>query len=628
MKKLNAYFLILISLSILTGCGKEEAVSQGETATSEINNQETTETAQSEGLNNTNAKVKVITVKKEAIQDSITYVGTIKATSEINIIARAEGIAREIFFKEGETIKKDDTIIDISSPDGKNTSQINQELAKINAETTKNIYDQTIEKTKQSVLSAELNLSNAKQNLSDALEQVSITKNQNELIIKSSEIQLVNTRRSLERLNNTISISRKQLGINDETLIESTNIALDNIYHSLELVLFSTLRSALITLNTQNNLPSGLSRLDKDLEDLQDDLDDIRRNDLQDLTDLTDDLSDFTFDLLEYINDKDVIDLIPTLYPTLRATIEGVDSQLNGIRTGLVTSQNTLEALATNSTLQETNLDNQTASITDQIRLQENSVESAKTQSALAIHSLNSTINTIRNNIEAAEIGLNLAEIAAKMEIEQIKAQYESSLLQQEQANLQSEHLKIKSNIEGVISNLLVEVGQLISPGTPVAKIFQKNKREVEIYIDPKDLGKIPIGSNAKILFRDDNTQYTGEITDILPTADANTHLVTATINLKTFPEIIIPNSIVKVEVELSIEGDHIYIPLKSVLVREEGNYVFLLEDGKTKKVLIENGKILGSSIEVLSGLNIGETLIIDGHRTLDEGVNVEIIID
>jgi RND family efflux transporter MFP subunit len=74
-----------------------------------------------------------------------------------------------------------------------------------------------------------------------------------------------------------------------------------------------------------------------------------------------------------------------------------------------------------------------------------------------------------------------------------------------------------------------------------------------------------------------------------------------------------------------AVLGDRIMIPADAVAQRSGGEQVawILADDGKVSSRPVQLGSASGGSIEVLSGLNAGDRIVIAGVRFLRDGMTV-----
>ncbi len=81
------------------------------------------------------------------------------------------------------------------------------------------------------------------------------------------------------------------------------------------------------------------------------------------------------------------------------------------------------------------------------------------------------------------------------------------------------------------------------------------------------------------------------------------------------------------VVININEGNNHISIPYRSILVDDEGkSFVFLVDtlSKKVKKQYINIGKYSGTDVELFSGLNIGDFIVLEGKEKIKENQLIE----
>ena len=103
----------------------------------------------------------------------------------------------------------------------------------------------------------------------------------------------------------------------------------------------------------------------------------------------------------------------------------------------------------------------------------------------------------------------------------------------------------------------------------------------------------------------------------------------------RTFPvEIVVDNAkrelrpgmLARVTFTKQISDEQVVIPRHSILERDNGRIVFLVDQEKAMKRRIVIGQSMQDSVQVLQGLKSGDRLVIEGHTKLTDGESVRIV--
>ena len=82
---------------------------------------------------------------------------------------------------------------------------------------------------------------------------------------------------------------------------------------------------------------------------------------------------------------------------------------------------------------------------------------------------------------------------------------------------------------------------------------------------------------------------------------------------------------IAKVTLVRRVIPDAIAVPFYAIIPRENGYVVMVENEGKAHSKAVELG-VIGNRVQVLSGLEPGDRLIVSGQRELADGQNIRVV--
>lgn len=187
---------------------------------------------------------------------------------------------------------------------------------------------------------------------------------------------------------------------------------------------------------------------------------------------------------------------------------------------------------------------------------------------------------------------------------------------------------EVKSPVDGVVSNLKAQENYLVDTDTSLLEIIDSNDLRIIVEIPEYNSQSVKLGQNVSVRqdISDDEKVYEGEIVKIsrLSTTSSLTSENVLEADVKTVESIpnLVPGFKIKAVLRLKTDEKNIVVP-KIALQSENGKYfVFTLDNNNTvkrKEVIVKN--IAGDNIIIVSGLNIGETLIITPDNRLNDGL-------
>jgi membrane fusion protein (multidrug efflux system) len=205
-------------------------------------------------------------------------------------------------------------------------------------------------------------------------------------------------------------------------------------------------------------------------------------------------------------------------------------------------------------------------------------------------------------------------------------------------ANLEATLAKktIRAPFDGRIAIRQVELGQILSPGTPIASLQSVSPIHAEFSLPQQALAELKEGQRVHI--QTDafpGATWNGEITTINPEVDVATRNVRVRATFPNPDGRLRPGMFAKVDIVSSDQRQVLAIPATAALYAPYGDSVYVLEekkgDGKgppatvARQKFVRLGERRGDFVEVLSGLSAGETVVSAGAFKLRNGVAVAV---
>ena len=215
---------------------------------------------------------------------------------------------------------------------------------------------------------------------------------------------------------------------------------------------------------------------------------------------------------------------------------------------------------------------------------------------------------TTRNNIEDERLDINAKAIASQLAEQQAKVDEIRALADLKQKQL--DELKVRAGIVGVLTELPLQVGQHVTPGTELAKVVQPNHLIAELKIAETQARDVQIGQPSLI------DTHNGTVDGTVMRVDPAVQNGTVTVDVKLTGEL--PKG---ARPDLSVDGTINLENLKNVLYvgrpafGQEDSTISLFKldpDGKgAVRVPVKVGRASVNSIQVLEGLKEGDTVIL-----------------
>ena len=220
-----------------------------------------------------------------------------------------------------------------------------------------------------------------------------------------------------------------------------------------------------------------------------------------------------------------------------------------------------------------------------------------------------------RSKLEQERLAFQKKQVQAQLaaqraKIDQLRAMYELK-------KSQVEALKVKAGTNGIMTELLVEVGQRVTAGTALARITQPWKLKAELKITETQAKDIAIGQDAQIDTR--NGIIPGKVSRIDPGVINGTRTVDVRL-IGALPPGAVPDLSVDGTIVLENLSDVVYVERPVFGQQNTTTSLFKIDpDGKgASRVNVKLGRASVTTIEVLDGLKVGDRVILSDMSAWD----------
>ncbi|NPV26650.1 MAG: efflux RND transporter periplasmic adaptor subunit [Firmicutes bacterium] len=222
-----------------------------------------------------------------------------------------------------------------------------------------------------------------------------------------------------------------------------------------------------------------------------------------------------------------------------------------------------------------------------------------------------SQLDAARGNAEATSAQVQQA--AATLDL--MSTQYRNTIIEAPQA--------------GLISSVRVEVGEMASPSMPVVNIVDISKVSVEVNVAESDINKLKAGQEIKVKVPAVSTNpFTGKVTSIAPAADPVTKAFPVKVEIPNPEQLLKPGMFAEVELSTEKRENVIVIPKEAVLKRADRTIVFVVQEGKAIEREVKVGLTSNGTVEIISGLNVGEEVVVTGQNSLQNQMPVQVVTE
>jgi multidrug efflux pump subunit AcrA (membrane-fusion protein) len=228
-----------------------------------------------------------------------------------------------------------------------------------------------------------------------------------------------------------------------------------------------------------------------------------------------------------------------------------------------------------------------------------------------------------RSQIESDKISVLQDSVKAQLVAQQAKIEQLHALYQLEENQIKS--LEVRAGIDGVLEELDVEVGQEVTPGTTLAKVADPNKLKAELKIAETQAKDIQLGQSADIDTH--NGVVPGHVIRIDPAVQNGTRTVDVRLDGPP-PKGAVPDLSVDGTIEIEHLDNVLYTGRPAFGQSDSTVSLFkVVPNGKDPMtctgcdavhVQVKLGRTSVNEVEILQGLNVGDTVILSDMSRWD----------
>jgi membrane fusion protein, multidrug efflux system len=172
---------------------------------------------------------------------------------------------------------------------------------------------------------------------------------------------------------------------------------------------------------------------------------------------------------------------------------------------------------------------------------------------------------------------------------------------------------ELKAPFSGVIGLRNVSLGSYINAQSQVANIQVLNPVKVDFTVPEKYTNQVQIGENIAFTTEGSLEHFVGKVYAMDNQIDPISRSLKIRATAQNPSGKLKPGAFVKVDFSLKEIGNAMMIPTEAIVPILKGQQVFVSKDGKAKAIVVEVGIRTDSKIQILSGIQVGDTIITSG---------------
>jgi len=225
-----------------------------------------------------------------------------------------------------------------------------------------------------------------------------------------------------------------------------------------------------------------------------------------------------------------------------------------------------------------------------------------------------------------------LREGAAEEDLEAAAAKMEGAKKTYELALLQLRESDVRAPISGTVSKIFIEKGNYVGPSVSLLSLVKEDSLLVKLFLPEKRYSlfrenKENMGVTISVPSLANRMEFHGVLSSVSPVIDPGSRTFDVEITILNNNQFLSPGMFVYAAFTPPADEDMLLLPEETVVFRDDHPVVFVYSQnphGSARMTRVTTGISRDGLVEILSGVTMGQRIIIEGHVFLEDGQRVE----
>jgi RND family efflux transporter MFP subunit len=214
-------------------------------------------------------------------------------------------------------------------------------------------------------------------------------------------------------------------------------------------------------------------------------------------------------------------------------------------------------------------------------------------------------------------------DAVTRAEFDAVQTRFNVAQASATEAEIMLDYSRIVAPFSGVITRKYVDVGDLATPGRPLLDLEDPLQLRFEAHVPDSLFPQIAPGSLLPLHIPTLNLDLSGTVTEIDPATDPISRTSLVKLDLPTahglrpgqFGRLLVPTS----------DRAALRIPASALIQRGQLELIFVVQNNHARLRLVKTGKHWDDQVELLSGIQPGESIVATNPASLHDGQPVTV---
>lgn len=212
-------------------------------------------------------------------------------------------------------------------------------------------------------------------------------------------------------------------------------------------------------------------------------------------------------------------------------------------------------------------------------------------------------------------------------EFENARFTLQQAEIVRDKARLTRQRTTIRSPISGIVSERLVQPGNLVTTASKLYVITDPKEKICRVWVPERDLFQLAVGQRAfvtsEIALKE---RFPGWIKRISPVVEPATGTCKVTVGIRDPRNRLRPGMFVRAEVVIATHEETLLAPKNALVYENDMEWVYVIQDSLAIKKRVMIGFSNGNRFEAIEGLRADDQVVVVGQTTLKDSVAVNVV--
>ncbi len=190
-----------------------------------------------------------------------------------------------------------------------------------------------------------------------------------------------------------------------------------------------------------------------------------------------------------------------------------------------------------------------------------------------------------------------------------------------ENARLQLSKSEVSAPWAGTVAVRRVEVGDYAVPGLPLAELVDTSRLKIRAFAPASDVPFLKVGAPARVVLEGiEGEQAEGTVTRLGAELDPGARTLALEVEVANPGGRWRPGMLARIELPRRVLEGAVLVPLAAVVDFESEKVLYLVEEGRARRQVVELGPVIGVEVVVNRGLTPGAAVVVEGQQQVSDG--------